>query len=212
MAIGTLLPYDWEIIGQFLMIATATAVGRFIFKSPLVTMCTPYYFAVPLFLLLEAEKTKDLIAASFDFDFTTLCAASASFAAASWIIYGTKVNEKYKSIKRWSLSLTSIFTGIFTMMLIWDICLNLFTSVNVAHSVAILIFVISAIFMIYLGQKKGVNSLRYGGIAIIVYVIYHLLTKESIQMPVEIRALTFVLVGLLLIGTTYLTKKQRIVN
>lgn len=208
MAIHSWFSFERGIIAYLLGISLAMAVARFVLNAPSAAVGLSCYFVLPLFFIMRLNLYDPLYLASFhDLNFAILCAAVVSFAAALWVVHGITVQEEFSFLqKRLSASLWAIF-GIFTMMLIWNLCYNLVPQDSVARSVAILIYVICALILICFGNRNEDKHLRWGGFAMMAFVTWRLLFIEIWEMPVVIRAITFVLVGLLLIGTRYFNKK-----
>ena len=95
------------------------------------------------------------------------------------------------------------------MLLIWNIFDQICPIDYLARGSALVTYVIIAEFLIHVGHQKQLAQLRMGGIAIIVFVTLRLLLIEVSKMPMIARVATFLVVGLLLIGTTFFDKKYK---
>lgn len=104
-----------------------------------------------------------------------------------------------------------IFVGaLFGLVLLWLSAHSIFESESVARSVSLVIYSVLAVSLIYHGVVHDSKNFRIPGNIIIAGVVLRLLFVEVWLMPLSGRIITFVLVGVLLIGTAFFQKKHKL--
>jgi hypothetical protein len=183
----------------------ALFIGYFVLKSPLFCAYVSLFLLIPLGFIVN-HPASFLYAPLFSLKFAILCAAIFSFFMGGVINRKALIEDSLfqKVIVNW----LSITTGILVMMLIWNLCQEIISSDNVARGVSLVSYVIIGEGMIYFGDLKGLKNVRMGGVAMISFVIFQLLVEEVWKMPIPIRMVTFVVIGLLLIATAFFGKKN----
>lgn len=200
---------EWpDIISYSIPIVIAMAVARYFFHSPTAVLRLPFFFIIPLALFLD-RFPEILYSLYHHVDFATLCILASSFPIASWIVYNTEVAAAQSKFQKGVLVCLGVLSGLFYMALIWNICHQAIANDSIARGTALVIDIIAAEILIYMGNLKRLVSLRYGGIAIIVFVLCRLFLVEIWEMPVVIRTITFVATGLLLIATAWFDKRSK---
>lgn len=206
------LTYDIniQIIGNSIATLIAVAVALYVLQAPAAAIGVAFYALVPV-VMLAGRYPGILYAPINSLDFVTLCVTPLSFGLACLILYKTKISKvsaELSSLHRLVYVCLGILTGIFFMRLIWNLCHNSIETASIARGVALVIYILIAEALIYLGNLKQLKNLRLGGIAIIIFVIWRLLFKEVWEMPIIIRTITFVVTGVLLIGTAWFDKRS----
>lgn len=103
------------------------------------------------------------------------------------------------------------FVGsLFGLVLIWLCAHSIFESESVARGVSLVIYSVLAVSLIYHGVAHDSRNFRIPGNIIIAGVVLRLLFAEVWLMPLSGRIVTFVLVGVLLIGTAFFQKKHKL--
>jgi uncharacterized membrane protein len=203
-----ILPYgsQVELIGYFAQVTIAMVIAKFVLKSLHGTAGLALYFIEPLYIL--AYKYPEILYVSLNtMDFAILCVSAISFSIAGCLVYTFQDSAKLNRFHKFVLGTLGIFAGLSLMSIVWNLCHNFTTNDPVARSLALTFYILMGEVLIYLGNLKKIERLRQGGIAIIVLVILRLFSIELWEMPIVIRSITFVVTGLLLIGTAWLDKK-----
>ena len=196
-----------QIISYFIQTLLAMGIASFVFSAPTATIGLFFYFLIPADLLLA--KYPDILYTPFyTWDFAAICTATLFFPIAYWILHKTPIPPNLFDLHKLISAILGIFTGLFLMSLIWNICHNIIPNTNVARSIALMIYVIAGEALIYIGNVKQFKNLRYGGMLIIILVILRLFLDEIWMMPIIIRIITFIVTGFLLIGTAWFDKKS----
>jgi hypothetical protein len=186
----------------------AVAIGCYVFRSQLVSISLALYFLVPwsitLFLILfESDHIYNLL---FSLDFPILWTGALVFSISAWIVYGGPFETKTSS-QPIALAFLGSSSILFTMSLIWKVCSHLFPSERISNAVALIVFIIASELLIYMGNFKQLREIRLAGIAVLLFVIYRLLFIEAWEMQIAVRTITFVIAGVLLMGTAFFDKK-----
>lgn len=202
---------DYQTIAYLLEGVMAISIGCLIFRSPIVGAGLSFCFLIPLLVILHKLLTPPslLYASLYSLDFVNLLVADASLAIASWMLYTPQVPKKSPSFRQICLGGLIVIASMLLMCLVWNISHNLIHNPSIARGTALVIYILGAEYLIYLGNLKGLVNLRIGGIVVILYVIGRLFFEEVWVMPVVIRTVTFVITGLLLIGTAWFDKKTK---
>lgn len=194
------------ILLYFTEIALAIVIGRFIFQSSLLTIYLSLFFIIPLSCSLP-HYYQMLYTPSLDLKFFLVCTALMSLLVAAYLNFPAQRSSNF--YPRHSLIINSLWViaGIFSMLLIWNIYHQIFSISNIARGCTLTTYVLIGEAMIYLGHRKNWQQLRTGGLAGIIWVILCLLGNEIWEMSTIIRIITFVVIGLLLVGTAFFDKK-----
>lgn len=185
----------------------ALIAARYIFKAPAALLVLAFYFLVPIASFLLRLPNKCYLP-FFSLGFLALNLLAASFAATLLMIHKCEISTRLANLKNGVTASLSVLIGLSLMLLTWNICHYAFANDNIAHGVALTIYILGAEALIYLGHSKQLKQARIGGISLIVFVLYRLFFLEIGQMPVEIRTITFVVGGVLLIGTAWFDKRS----
>lgn len=192
----------------FVETTAAISIGYFILKSPAVSSYFSLFFIIPLSILWN-NPLEILYAPLLSLKFAILCTALISFLIAAQINRKALLHSKAPMPQKIILIWLWIMTSIFAIMLVWNICHQIFPTDSIARGSALVIYMITAEALIYIGNLKQLKNLRIGGIAIILFVIFQLLGEEVWKMPIVVRMITFIVIGLLLIGTAFFDKKYK---
>lgn len=176
----------------------AILFARYLFKAPALVKGVSFFLILPLVALINYEPI--LYAPFLSINFAILCLAVITFLTAAW-----QLSETHPS-SHWT-QFVWVLAGGFIMALIWNICHNILPSANIARGVALVLYSIAAEVLIYIGHLKQLQPIRLGGIGILIFVIGRLVFKEIWLMPIVVRTITFVVIGLLLIGTAFFDRK-----
>ena len=200
--------FDANILLFFIETAAAISIGYFILQSSVVSTYLSLFFIIPLIIIWD-NPLSFLYSSFLSLKFVILCTALVSLFVAA------KINQKAQSHSRGSqfqeliLGLLWIMTSIFAMVFVWSICHQIFPTDSIARGIALVIYIIAAETLIYIGNLKQLKNLRIGGGAIILFVVFRLIGEEVWQMPIVVRTVTFIVIGLLLIGTAFFDKKSK---
>lgn len=192
----------------FIETTAAISIGYFILKSPAVSSYFSLSFIIPLSILWN-NPLSILYAPFLSLKFAILCTAAISFLIAAKINRKALLDSEASTPKKFILVWLWIMTSIFAMMLVWNICHQIFPTDSIARGCALVIYIITAEAFIYIGNLKQLKNLRIGGIAMILFVIFQLLAEEVWKMPIVVRMITFIVIGLLLIVTAFFNKKHK---
>lgn len=106
-----------------------------------------------------------------------------------------------------------IVTGYISLLcsvsFIWILFEKLVSDSFFAHGISLVIFTIFGISLLYYSRFRQNKNWNYAGLVLIVGVILRLILVEIALMPTEIRILTFVVIGLLLLLTAFTTRKKK---
>lgn len=105
-----------------------------------------------------------------------------------------------------SSKLLFIFFGLYVTALVWLVAGAVFGSVDVAVSVALLIYTVAGLCLYTIGRTTNVTELRYAGIVLLTGVVGRLLLVDVWRMAILGRIVTFLGVGLLFILTALFEK------
>lgn len=199
---------ELQTLSYFIEITVAIAIGYFVLYSPAVPAYLSLAFIIPLSLVWNHYQSV-LYAPFLSLKFAILCTAIVSLFVAAKINRRALLHAQDSPFQELVLNLLWVLTGIFAMILVWNICHHIFPTDNIARGTALIIYIIAAEALIYVGNVKQLENLRIGGLTLILFVIFRLLTEEVWQMPIVVRTITFVIIGLLLIGTAFFDKKYK---
>jgi len=203
-----IFPYgsEVELIGYFAQATMAIVIAKFVLKSAHGTAGLALYFIEPLYIL--AYKYPEILYVSLNtIDFVILCVSAISLSIGGSLLYTFEDSAKFTRFHKVVLGSLVIFAGLSLMSIVWNLCHNFTVNDSVARSLALTFYILMGEVLIYLGNLKKIKRFRQGGIAIIVLVILRLFSIELWEMPIVIRSITFVVTGLLLIGTAWWDKK-----
>lgn len=194
----------------FIEIVAAISIGYFILQSPAASSYFSLAFIIPLSILWGLDIFLSILYAPFlSLEFAILCTALVSFFIAAIINRKALLQSEVSPLQELILALLWIMTGISAMILVWNICHQIFPTDNIARGIALVVYIIAAETLIYIGKLKQLKNLRLGGIAVILFVVFRLLGEEVWEMPIIVRTITFIVIGLLLIGTAFFDKNIR---
>jgi len=105
--------------------------------------------------------------------------------------------------------LNSILAGVFAAMLLWLSTEYIFASENLANGISLVIYTLIGLASWIYGTQKGDKSAKITGNVLLAGVVLHLLAFEVWSMSLLGRVVTFVAIGILLISTAFLEKKNK---
>jgi uncharacterized membrane protein len=197
-----------DTITFFIESAIAVAVAKYILKVPKAALGLSFSLLIPLSLL--SDKYPDVLYASFNSqDFLTLCIAFVSVLVTAWMLYKQKPLQDQSDGNKNIVIIWFAVAGFLALNLIWNICHNIIPNTNIASGTALVIYTIIAEFLLFIGNIRQSKMLRYAGITVVICVLLQLFLNEIWQMPIVIRTITFVVVGIFLIATAFFDNKFR---
>lgn len=183
----------------------AIAIGYYVLRAPAAAAGLSYYLLIPLYWL--GLKYPDVLYVPFSSeDFSALCVTLGAFGLSTWIMRKSQKD----SFERTIFCGLGILTSVLFMGLIWNLCHNLIPSGNIARGVALVIYILVAEALIFMGNRRQMKYLRWAGSAVLIFVTCRLLLVEAWKMPIIVRTITFVVVGLMIMGTAFLDKKSKV--
>jgi|GEM_PF-6890468 len=199
---------DAKTLLYFIEVAAAISIGYFILQSPALSTYFSLFFIIPL--ITTHESPLNISYAPFiSLKFAILCTAMVSLFIAARINHLALLHSVASPVQRLISNLLWIMTSIFAMIFVWNICHQIFPTGNTARGVAQVVYIIAAEIFICIGNLKELKNFRLGGFAIILFVVSRLLLVEVWQMPIVIRTVTFVVIGLLLVGNAFFENKYK---
>ncbi len=199
---------DIQTLLYFIETAGAISISYFLLQSPTLTTYFSLSFIIPLVIVWE-NRVSFLYSPFLSLKFAILCAAIASLFIAAGVNRKALLHSEASPSQRLIVDLLWIMASIFAMILIWNICHHIFPTNNIARGIALVFYILAAETLIYVGNLKQLKNLRTGGIAIILFVVLRLLGEEVWKMPIIVRMITFIVIGLLLMGTSFFDKKNK---
>lgn len=197
---------DMSLILYLLVGTLFVSIGRFIFQSYIVTTGLALYF-LPTVIPLSMKFLEILYTPTNSLNFAILCIATVSFTLSAFLVR-YRVQFKNEDIFQQFISILLGVATLFSfMMLIWNLCYNFASSENVGRFMALTIYIVAAEILVFIGNLKQRANIRLAGIAVLLFVICRLLAFEAWLMPIEIRTITFIVAGLLFIGTAFFDKR-----
>lgn len=200
--------FDAKIIFYFIEITAAISLGYFILQSPLVSIYLSLFFIIPLSNLWGSDVSI-LYAPFLSLKFAILWIAMISLFSAARINQKVLLHVEASPFQKLILNVLWIIASLFAMILVWNICHQLFPTDNIARGVALIVYTIAAQTLIYMGNLKQLKNLRLGGFALILFVFLRLIGEEIWAMPIVLRTITFSVIGLLLIGNAFFDKQYK---
>jgi len=125
-------------------------------------------------------------------------------------IVGVFTYERYPSTGEKELGVggSLITMGVlYGLILLW-LVLHALLADDVATMLTLIVYTVIGLVSYYTGKMEGKNGLRTGGIAILVFVVARLLLVDVWNMELVGRIITFVAIGVLLLSTAFMGKRQ----
>ena len=145
---------------------------------------------------------------SQDYQITVTALSGLIFLINSFV--SNDLNNKLKNKnKNFVANATSYISLFYLSTFIWILFERLLSSGFLAHAISLVIFTVIGIGLLYFSKQKDSKNWNYVGIVTITGVILRLVFVEIGLMPIEIRILTFIIIGLLLLLTAFITRKKK---
>lgn len=199
---------DVKTLLYFIEVVVAISIGYLFLQSTAASTYFSLFFIIPLITTWESPQSI-LYAPFFSLKFAILGTTLVSLFIAAGINQIALQYSAASSLQRFISNWLWIMTGIFAMILVWNICHQIFPTNSIARGIALVVYIIAAEIQIYIGNLKQLKNLRLAGVTLILFVVVRLLVKEVWQMPIVVRTITFVVIGLLLVGTAFFDKKYK---
>lgn len=216
VSVGAVLAFELE--GGALVIAYAglSAAALFIagylmknmpmFKTAAFLPIIPFALAVPE---VNANISYWQTANLFNESFWVLLMVGIALAAT-----GTMVMKKihhYKEVEigfNWMMVTHYVAAALGGILLVWFSAHNIFESGNTARGVALFLYVLAGVSLLFKGIAKNSETFRIAGYILVGGVIVRLLLVEVWSMTLVARVITFVAIGALLIATAFFQRKN----
>lgn len=185
------------------------ALGAFALKKPKATHAVSIVQVLPALLAFESLNMRrwrgygEFEPSLFNQHFFVILIVALSLAGTAWMLMRLKDEHHRMRLK----TLHAVAAAFFFLALIWLSSHNIFESVNVARGVALVIYTLFGVGMVFQGAKLHEKALRYAGGGLLGLVVLRLLFVEVWGMSLSARIVTFVAIGVLLITTAFFQKR-----
>jgi len=171
------------------------------FKNRVITESLCWLYSLPVLLSLEYIFEYPTEGVLFHNNFFILLLLLGSMVGTS-VVLRTYDGVQGKSVRQifYTLSFVCFFT------FVWLFLHNMIGSVNIARGIALVLYTIVGIALIYEGTYKKVSYLSTVGGVVIGGVVLRLLLVEVWDMALAGRIVTFLIIGVLLVSTAFMTK------
>lgn len=115
-------------------------------------------------------------------------------------------DEKQKLIFSWTKTLF-ITTFVFTVGYLWSVSHSLLAD-DKAVTLSLFVYTIVGLSLYLYGSKDGKSDWRYGGVALLVFVVFRLILVDVWEMELLWRVVTFLGIGILFIVTALFEKQN----
>lgn len=201
----------FELDGSALTIAfslealAAVALSSYVLGSPKATRLVSIVQSIPVLMSLQHLDSwywRDS-AGLLNEHFFVLLVATFSLAATAVLLMQLKDDENFP----WARIIQTVFASLFGISLLWLSLHQVIEDANIARGVALVVYTLVGVGLMYFGTKMLKTSLRIGGGLLLGGVVLRLLFVEVWEMPLTGRIVTFVAIGVLLISTAFFEKK-----
>jgi uncharacterized membrane protein len=199
-----------ELQGAALTIAFTLEIGVlvllsiYILKDIRVVHLLSWFFVLPILLSLESIISPDWNRGFLHDSFFVLFILMAVLMA---------IGKAMGSLDRKDSSAAPtlvLFSGMYAVALVWLVLHSgsLFSDTS-ATFIALVLYTVVGIYFYARGQREGVPRWRYTGGALIALAVGRLLLVEVWNMELSGRIITFLVIGLLLLSTAFMSKQNK---
>ena len=200
-----------ELSGSALTIAFAieatviVALSAFALRNYRAAIVTSALQIIPLGLSLESLDQWGS-GSILNEHFFVLLIVGTTFAITAWILTQT---DATKSSEARTVTIThGVLAGVFLAALFWRSLEVSLPSVDTAHGIALILYTLIGTGALYYGIFTKKKTIEWAGTAIMALVVLRLLFVEMWAMPIAGRIVTFVVIGLFLVSTAFIRKKN----
>jgi uncharacterized membrane protein len=201
-----------ELSGPALTIAYLLEIGLIfmVARQLRASVSTQQYLAslmvIPFVLSLESLAAPEWRTGIMHSDFVVLVLTFSIFTMIGLILkYASREPEETKLLSHLFLG-TASFYGI---ALVWLVTHALFTE-GLAITLSLTIYTVFGLVFYIIGRNQALPNLRYLGTTLIGIVVLRLLFVDVWELSLEGRIVTFLIIGVLLISTAFMGKKDRL--
>jgi hypothetical protein len=139
----------------------------------------------------------------------TIAILIAATGSALWLLQTTSSRDSvadadYQDVIVISIVLLSIAVG-YSALLVWNVSHLLLGGAGTV--VALVLYAFVGVGFLVIGKSIQNKAIRIIGACFVGFVVVRLLLIEVWDMPIELRIITFVIIGVLLISTAFIGKK-----
>jgi uncharacterized membrane protein len=184
------------------------ALSYFLTRDRLLTERVSLAIMIPGFMAFTSVRSYSWHSSVFHSDCLVLVLISlALFALGYFLISKSKVETGVPS----SVGRAWVAWGsLYTLILIWLVVHAVSSTEMTGNFVTLVIYTIIAIITYFTGVTHGDTSKKVSGGILLGFVCVHLLFVESVSMGSAERIVTFFVIGALLLGTAFITKRLSI--
>lgn len=202
----------FELDGTALTIAfsleafAAIGLSSYVLNSPKATRWVSLVHLLPILMSFDSIDSWDWHNSDiglFNEHFFVLLVVTLSLAGSAYILKTLKDQEEHPLVFQIMSSLGSIFA----VVLVWLSAHKLFLDPDVARGIALVIYTLVGVGLLYYGTQVRKYAPRIAGGILLAGVVLRLLFVEVWEMALSGRIITFVAIGVLLIATAFFEKR-----
>lgn len=165
-------------------------------------------FAVPIILSIEyiEYRSWDTV---FGLEFATIALLAAATGLVAWLLQTLSVAEPEGDHEEHDINIMNICFIVLSMsyaaLIVWNVSHLLFVGIGTA--VALVLYALVGVVLVVTGQAMDRGVQKVVGACFIGFVVARLLLIEVWNMPIELRIIAFVVIGILLVSTAFIGKK-----
>jgi hypothetical protein len=191
-------------IAYTLQITALLVVLRQFLPVPQILARTSLLFAVPIALSMDllTYRSWDSV---FGSEFATLAILAAAAGFTLWLLKTSHSNNtEHQDITVIRIVLMSVSVG-YSALLVWNVSHLLLGATGTV--VALVLYALVGVGLLVFSQSSQQKITKIIGGCFIGFVVGRLLLIDVWDMPIELRIVTFVIIGVLLISTAFIGKK-----
>ena len=188
--------------------ALISVAGYIITKRLDIGYTLSFLMAIPIFMSLPSLSSRDWNNGMFNESFMILLVVGALTCLLGWFYRKASQDLELQGVEggeKFYMAL-SVIGSLFFLALIWKSAgAEILGSGSVLLS--LVIYTIIGIITYFTGLFRDINPMKYYGATLILLVVLRLILVDVWNMDLPIRVATFILIGVLFISTSFITKK-----
>ncbi len=207
-ATNLLLSDEHVIMVLFVVALAAVEIAQLLYHSSRFARHLSIYFVVPLFLLLtdSVGLMGNLSFESPHYWMRVVAALTTALAAVT--LWRGWISEITRSSADWRPCILAAIAMGLGLVVIWDTSDTLFGHAEIARGVTLFIFTLLGETALYFGSRRAEPAWRYAGIFLIAFVVLRMLCVEVWLMNINVRIVTFMAIGVLLVLTALFDRQK----